>query len=48
MTNPKKVLDFGAFRDGVPEYRLGKRILVDRFGLSLDNDDDEDDYDATE
>lgn len=46
MTNHEKVLDFGAFRDGVPEYRLGKRILVDRFGLSLD--DDEDDYDATE
>jgi F-box and WD-40 domain protein CDC4 len=48
MTTLSQVLDFGAFRDGVPEYRLGKRILVDRFGLSVDNDDDEDDYDPTE
>jgi len=27
-----QVLDFGAARDGVPERRRGRRIVVDQFG----------------
>ncbi|KAH8701659.1 putative cell division control protein Cdc4 [Talaromyces proteolyticus] len=42
-----EVLDFGAHRDGFPDQRLGKRIIVDRQGVEIP-DDDEDDYDATE
>ncbi|KAL1964047.1 hypothetical protein VTN77DRAFT_7593 [Rasamsonia byssochlamydoides] len=34
-----EVLDFGAYRDGVPEHRLGKRILVDRRGYEASEDD---------
>lgn len=37
-----EVLDFGAFRDGLPDHRLGKRTLVDRYGFTIDDDDDED------
>ncbi len=37
----KQVLDFGASRDGIPDHRLGKRILVNRNGEEV-NEDDED------
>ena len=36
-----QVLDFGASRDGIPDHRLGKRIVVNRSGEEV-NDDDED------
>jgi len=36
-----EVLDFGASRDGVPDHRLGKRIVVNRSGEEV-NEDDED------
>ncbi|KAK4935664.1 SCF ubiquitin ligase complex subunit cdc4 [Elasticomyces elasticus] len=34
-----EVLDYGAARDGVPEYNLGRRIVVDQDGLEANNDD---------
>jgi F-box and WD-40 domain protein CDC4 len=37
----KQVLDFGASRDGIPAHRLGKRIVVNRNGEDV-NEDDED------
>jgi F-box and WD-40 domain protein CDC4 len=33
----KKVLDFGAARDGVPKNKLGRRILVDESGREMDD-----------
>jgi F-box and WD-40 domain protein CDC4 len=43
-----QVLDFGAYRDGVPEHRLGKRILVDRRGHEANEEiDDSADYEAS-
>ncbi|KAK2776969.1 SCF ubiquitin ligase complex subunit cdc4 [Emmonsiellopsis sp. PD_33] len=35
-----EVLDFGASRDRVPEDRLGKRIVVDRNGTEITEDED--------
>ncbi|KKA23065.1 Cell division control protein Cdc4 [Rasamsonia emersonii CBS 393.64] len=37
-----EVLDFGAYRDGVPEHRLGKRILVDHRGCEASEEADDD------
>lgn len=37
-----QVLDFGAHRDGIPEHRLGRRILVDRSGIEGNEDSDVD------
>jgi len=45
LSNILKVLDFGAFRDGFPDYRLGERIVVDQRGVEIIDDDD---YDATD
>jgi len=36
-----KVLDFGASRDGVPDNRLGKRIVVNRNGEEAYEDDED-------
>jgi F-box and WD-40 domain protein CDC4 len=33
-----QVLDFGAARDGVPESKRGRRIVVDADGLEYDPD----------
>ncbi|KAK2757652.1 SCF ubiquitin ligase complex subunit cdc4 [Arachnomyces sp. PD_36] len=33
-----EVLDFGAYRDGVPHNRLGKRTVVDRTGQEIDEE----------
>ncbi|OAP54662.1 hypothetical protein AYL99_11110 [Fonsecaea erecta] len=34
-----EVLDFGASRDGVPDYDLGRRIVVDADGIEANRDD---------
>ncbi|OAL36723.1 hypothetical protein AYO20_04055 [Fonsecaea nubica] len=34
-----EVLDYGAARDGVPEYNLGRRIVVDADGMEANHDD---------
>ncbi|KAL4958477.1 WD40-repeat-containing domain protein [Aspergillus filifer] len=41
-----EVLDFGAFRDGLPEDQLGRRVVVNRSGQEV-NDTDED-YDLSD
>jgi hypothetical protein len=41
-----QVLDFGAHRDGVPTHRLGRRILVDRFGIEGSEESDDLDYES--
>ena len=38
-----KVLDFGAARDGVPDEKLGTRILVDEHGHEIEDVSDDDD-----
>ncbi|KAL2001464.1 hypothetical protein VTN02DRAFT_1700 [Thermoascus thermophilus] len=43
-----EVLDFGASRDGVPEHRLGKRIVVDHRGQEANEDADDVDLDASD
>lgn len=42
-----EVLDFGAHRDGVPEHRLGKRMVVDIRGIEA-NEVDDIDYEASD
>lgn len=42
-----QVLDFGASRDGIPETKLGKRVVVNRRGreiapTSIDSDSESD------
>ncbi|KIX96603.1 uncharacterized protein Z520_07869 [Fonsecaea multimorphosa CBS 102226] len=34
-----EVLDYGAARDGVPDYNLGRRIVVDADGIEANHDD---------
>ncbi|KAK2744025.1 SCF ubiquitin ligase complex subunit cdc4 [Myotisia sp. PD_48] len=36
-----EVLDFGAYRDGVPHHRLGQRILVNQHGEEIREDSDD-------
>jgi hypothetical protein len=35
------VIDFGAARDGEPECKRGRRIVVDESGREVINDDEE-------
>ena len=37
----EKVLDFGAARDGVPEEKRGRRIVVDALGQEISDPEDE-------
>ncbi|OQV03310.1 WD domain-containing protein [Cladophialophora immunda] len=34
-----EVLDYGAARDGIPDYNLGRRIVVDADGMEANHDD---------
>ncbi|RMZ77811.1 hypothetical protein DV737_g4168, partial [Chaetothyriales sp. CBS 132003] len=43
----QKVLDFGAARDGIPEDRRGRRIVVDARGCEVGGDEDRFDLDGT-
>jgi F-box and WD-40 domain protein CDC4 len=37
----EKVLDFGAARDGIPEEKRGRRIVVDTLGQEISDPEDE-------
>jgi len=38
LMTEKQVLDFGAARDGVPEAQRGRRVLVNREGVEVDEE----------
>ena len=40
MTDLVQVLDFGAARDGVPDSKRGRRIVVDADGVEMNNEDE--------
>ena len=40
LTPPSQVLDFGAARDGVPEYKRGRRIVVNANGKEVSDPHD--------
>ncbi|RMZ86597.1 hypothetical protein DV736_g6177, partial [Chaetothyriales sp. CBS 134916] len=43
-----EVLDFGAARDGIPENKRGRRIVVDAHGCEFGGDEDRFDLDGTQ
>lgn len=40
IANSSQVLDFGAARDGIPETKRGRRIVVDAEGVETNNEDE--------
>lgn len=40
LIRTRQVLDFGASRDGVPEYKRGKRIVVNTEGIEVSDPHD--------